>query len=71
VPRDGTVAAGLARQGTLARLWCAWRKRAYERRQSRLFTDRDLWDVGLTRGDLYREFSRPFWRADWIDPTRQ
>ena len=27
-------------------------------------TDRDLWDVGLTRGDLYRELAHPFWRAD-------
>lgn len=48
----------------LLRLWRVWRRRARELRYARQFTDRDLWDVGLTRGDLYREFSRPLRPAD-------
>jgi uncharacterized protein YjiS (DUF1127 family) len=45
-------------------LFRRWRKRVQERRLAAQFTDRDLWDVGLTRGDVYRELARPFWRAD-------
>jgi uncharacterized protein YjiS (DUF1127 family) len=56
--------ARLAHLGALLRLW---RQRALERRLAAQFSDRDLWDVGLTRGDIYREFSRPFWRADAVD----
>jgi uncharacterized protein YjiS (DUF1127 family) len=47
--------------GVLFRLW---RQRALERQLAAQFTDRDLWDVGLTRGDIHREFARPFWRGD-------
>jgi uncharacterized protein YjiS (DUF1127 family) len=49
--------------GTLFRLW---RQRSLDRRLAAQFTDRDLWDVGLTRGDIYREFARPFWRGDGV-----
>jgi uncharacterized protein YjiS (DUF1127 family) len=48
----------------LAQLWRLWRQRSREQRYAAQFTDRDLWDVGLTRGDIYREFSQPFWQAD-------
>ena len=48
----------------LATLFQLWRQRARERRLAAQFTERDLWDVGLTHGDLYREFARPFWRVD-------
>jgi uncharacterized protein YjiS (DUF1127 family) len=48
----------------VARLWRLWRRRSHERRLAAQFSDRDLWDVGLTRGDIHREFARPFWQAD-------
>jgi uncharacterized protein YjiS (DUF1127 family) len=54
----------VAQFGALVRMW---RRRVRERRLAAQFSDRDLWDVGLTRGDIYREFSRPFWRADAVD----
>jgi uncharacterized protein YjiS (DUF1127 family) len=57
-----------ARFGNLIELWRAWRQRSLERRMAAQFTDRDLWDVGLTRGDIHREFARPFWRTDGFDP---
>jgi uncharacterized protein YjiS (DUF1127 family) len=50
----------IADLGALLRLW---RQRARERRLAAQFTDRDLWDVGLTRGDLHRDFAQPFWRG--------
>jgi hypothetical protein len=31
-----------------------------ERRLAAQFTDRDLWEVGLRRGDISREFARSF-----------
>jgi uncharacterized protein YjiS (DUF1127 family) len=49
---------------SLRTLYRLWRQRTRERRLAAEFTDRDLWDVGLTRGDIYREFARPFWRGD-------
>ena len=51
----------IAHLGALFRLWC---QRATERGLAARFSDRDLWDVGLTRGDLYRELAHPFWRGD-------
>ncbi len=59
----GDSAASRASLGTLRRLWRQWRQRSFERRQAARFSDRELRDVGLTRGDIYREFSRPFWRS--------
>jgi uncharacterized protein YjiS (DUF1127 family) len=53
----------IAHLGTLFR---RWRQRERERRLAAQFTDRDLWDVGLTRGDVYRELARPFWRANGV-----
>ena len=49
---------------SLRTLFRLWRQRNRERRLAAQFTDRDLWDVGLTRGDLHREFAHPFWRGD-------
>ena len=63
---------------TLFRLW---RQRVRERRVAAQFTDRGLWDLALTRGDVARGFAqpirhaaaprslwrvRPSWRADTI-----
>jgi uncharacterized protein YjiS (DUF1127 family) len=40
-----------------------WRERQHERRALAELTDRDLHDVGLSRGDIYFEAEKPFWRA--------
>jgi uncharacterized protein YjiS (DUF1127 family) len=50
----------LAQIGETLRLW---RERQHERRQLAELTDRDLHDVGLSRGDIYFEAEKPFWRA--------
>ena len=41
-----------ARLGRLDTAWTARRKRAREVRDLYLFTERELWDVGLSRSDL-------------------
>jgi len=50
----------LARIGETLRVW---RERQHERRVLAELTDRDLHDVGLSRGDIYFEAEKPFWRA--------
>ena len=42
----------------MVRSWRERRELARQRHYAAQFTDRDLWDVGLTRGDVHREFSR-------------
>ena len=39
-----------------------WRERARTRRALRALDDRELWDMGLTRGDADFETSKPFWQ---------
>jgi uncharacterized protein YjiS (DUF1127 family) len=39
-----------------------WHGRARQRRQLRSLSDRMLRDIGLTRGDVMAESSKPFWR---------
>jgi uncharacterized protein YjiS (DUF1127 family) len=51
----------------LSALYRLWRQRARDRRLAAQFSDRDLWDIGLTRGDIHRELCRPFW---WAKATR-
>jgi uncharacterized protein YjiS (DUF1127 family) len=46
----------------LSALWRLWRLRQRERREAASWTDRDLHDLGLTRGDLWRELHRPLGR---------
>lgn len=40
-----------------------WQQRALERRVAAQFTDRGLWDLALSRGDVTRALSQPFWRG--------
>ena len=49
------------RSERIATLWRLWRQRARDRRLVAQFSDRDLRDLGLTRGDIYRELAGPFW----------
>jgi uncharacterized protein YjiS (DUF1127 family) len=57
---------GVNRPGALAsiaRLIQLWRSRIRERRTFVTFDHRDLRDIGLSRWDLERELSKPFWRG--------
>ena len=40
-----------------------WRRRSRGRRELAAMSDRSLRDIGVTRGDAYREAQKPFWRA--------
>jgi len=40
-----------------------WRQRYRTRQELAQWTERDLHDVGLTRGDVAYETAKPFWRA--------
>ena len=40
----------------------AWAERSRERAQLAELDDRALADIGLTRADVLRESSKPFWR---------
>ena len=39
-----------------------WRQRSRERAELRRLDDRMLRDIGVTRGDVWRELNKPFWR---------
>lgn len=39
-----------------------WRRRARSRRDLIALSNRDLWDIRLTRGEAEQEASKPFWR---------
>lgn len=40
-----------------------WRRRIRERRQLARLSEHDLHDIGVSRGTLYNELRKPFWRA--------
>jgi uncharacterized protein YjiS (DUF1127 family) len=44
-------------------LFAAWRERARQIRDLQQMSDRELKDIGLSRADVEREASIPFWRA--------
>ena len=53
-PDIGTfLSAASARLHRLAAVWVKRRTRARELRELARFTDRDLWDVGLSRSDVW------------------
>jgi len=39
-----------------------WRRRSGSRRDLMQLSDRDLWELRLTRADAEREASKPFWQ---------
>ena len=43
-------------------LLSVWRKRAASRSMLASLDDRMLRDIGLTRGDVERELTKPFWQ---------
>jgi uncharacterized protein YjiS (DUF1127 family) len=40
-----------------------WRRRARERNQLAQLSERDLHDIGMSRGTVYAELQKPFWRG--------
>ena len=59
-PRTGRRGGPLSRLIANLRLW---RRRIDERAALAKLSPRELADFGATTGDVYRELSTPFWRA--------
>jgi uncharacterized protein YjiS (DUF1127 family) len=38
-----------------------WHERARSRRELRLMTERELWDIGFSRTEASNEVRKPFW----------
>ena len=53
------LSARFQRLGALLR---QWRQRSREREQLARLSERDLHDLGLSRGTVYAEVRKPFWR---------
>jgi uncharacterized protein YjiS (DUF1127 family) len=49
--------------GQLSETFHIWRQRYRMRQELAQWSDRDLHDVGLSRGDIIAETEKPFWRA--------
>jgi len=50
-----------------AAVWAAdlvaeWQARSRSRRELMSLDDRTLQDIGMSRGDAYMEYGKPFWR---------
>jgi uncharacterized protein YjiS (DUF1127 family) len=46
----------------LRAVFIEWRQRVHSRYALMMLDDRELWDMGLTRGDVDNEVNKPFWR---------
>ena len=65
-PRQDHRPQAAASEGLIARLrrtLAAWRRRARDRAQLALFSERELRDIGLTSAEAARECAKPFWRG--------
>ena len=70
-PRNPILASGTSRMRNAAQefltalfdLFAAWSERARQIRDLQQMSDRELKDIGLSRADVEREASIPFWRA--------
>ncbi len=60
-PRSRSALAGAA--AWLDRAYRRWQEQAADRRALALMSDRDLRDARLSRWEVERELSRPFWRG--------
>jgi uncharacterized protein YjiS (DUF1127 family) len=49
--------------GGLGELLQTWRQRYQSRHELARWSERDLHDLGLSRGDVAFEIDKPFWRA--------
>ncbi len=62
-PQTGFFAVVTRRASGLIDALLAWQDRARERRALATMDEHALQDVGLTRGDVIVEASKPFWRG--------
>ncbi len=62
LPTPTQIAARNALRGLLDTV-SAWRARARQRHALSMLDDHMLRDIGLTRVDVEREGSKPFWRS--------
>jgi uncharacterized protein YjiS (DUF1127 family) len=60
-PMTNHHAAGV--WGGLGELLQLWRQRYQSRHELARWSERDLHDLGLSRGDVASEIDKPFWRA--------
>jgi len=49
--------------GGVGELLQLWRQRYQSRHELARWSERDLHDLGLSRGDVASEIDKPFWRA--------
>lgn len=56
------LASTLKTMARTAELVAEWQARARSRRELMALDDRSLQDIGISRGDAYMEYSKPFWR---------
>jgi uncharacterized protein YjiS (DUF1127 family) len=57
-----TADAALLAAKNVIEMMRQWRRRATSRRDLANLSERDLWDLRLTRADAERESNKPFWR---------
>jgi uncharacterized protein YjiS (DUF1127 family) len=57
-----TADAALLTAKNVIEMMRQWRRRATSRRDLANLSERDLWDLRLTRADAERESNKPFWR---------
>ena len=60
VTRVSSAPGLLTRIGAVLR---TWRERHEQRNELTHWSERDIHDAGLSRGDVLYEASKPFWRA--------
>jgi uncharacterized protein YjiS (DUF1127 family) len=60
--RPAVAARAVAAAGSIGRLLRLWRARIRERQAFPVLDERDLRDFGVSRWELERELSKPFWR---------
>lgn len=58
-----TILSTLGLFGRMRETIAEWRKRAWERASLLELEDRDLHDLGMSRGAANFEAGKPFWRA--------
>ncbi len=63
------LAHGFALSARAASVLSAWMERDRQRRQLNRMSVRDLQDIGLTPGDVYREGNLCFWMRSFRDET--
>jgi uncharacterized protein YjiS (DUF1127 family) len=49
--------------GSLSETLQLWRQRYHSRHELARWSEHDLHDLGLSRGDVASEIDKPFWRA--------